>query len=77
MRVRWDHKRTRDTGAQRREYWAARLEVDTVHGLIPAFDWFHVVDAAVAALRPYCNARPMTSSAAAKADNHSDISPYF
>jgi catechol 2,3-dioxygenase-like lactoylglutathione lyase family enzyme len=47
------------------EYAAARFELDTVYGVIPAFDWFHVVDGAIVALRPFYDPRPITSSVAA------------
>jgi glyoxylase I family protein len=44
------------------EYAAARFELDTVYGVIPAFDWFHVVDGAIVAMRPFYDPRPMTSA---------------
>ena len=44
------------------EYAAARFELDTVYGVIAVFDWFHVVDGAIVALRPYYDPRPMTSA---------------
>lgn len=43
------------------EYAAARFDLDTVYGVIPAFDWFHVVDGEIVALRPYYDPRPSTS----------------
>ena len=42
------------------DHAAARFELDTVYGVIPAFDWFHVVDGAIVALRPYYDPRPIT-----------------
>ena len=47
------------------EYAAARLELDTVDGVIPAFDWFHVVDGAIVTLCPCYDLRPMLSAAEA------------
>jgi glyoxylase I family protein len=44
------------------EYVAARFELDTVYGVIPAFDWFHIVDGAIVALRPFYDPRPITSA---------------
>ncbi|HZR23070.1 MAG TPA: VOC family protein [Vicinamibacterales bacterium] len=43
---------------------AARFELDTVHGVIPAFDWFHVIDGAITEARPYYDPRPLTNVAA-------------
>jgi hypothetical protein len=43
------------------EYVAARFELDTVHGPIPAFDWFHIVDGAIVEARPYYDPRPITA----------------
>jgi hypothetical protein len=48
------------------EYAAARFELDTIYGVIPAFDWFHVIDGAIAAVRPYYDPRPMTSAVEAR-----------
>jgi catechol 2,3-dioxygenase-like lactoylglutathione lyase family enzyme len=45
------------------EYAAVRFELDTIYGVIPAFDWFHVVDGRIAAARPYYDPRPITSAA--------------
>jgi glyoxylase I family protein len=47
------------------EYAAVRFELDTVYGVIPAFDWFHVVDGRIVAARPYYDARPFMSAAPA------------
>ena len=47
------------------EYVAVRFELETVYGVIPAFDWFHVVDGAIAAARPYYDPRPITAAAEA------------
>jgi catechol 2,3-dioxygenase-like lactoylglutathione lyase family enzyme len=44
------------------EFAAARFELDTVYGVIAAFDWFHVVDGAIVAMRPYYDPRPITSA---------------
>ena len=49
------------------EYAAARFELDTVYGVIPAFDWFHVVAGVIVALRPYYDPRPITSALEASA----------
>jgi len=47
------------------EYVAVRFELETVYGVIPAFDWFHVVDGAIAAARPYYDPRPITTASEA------------
>lgn len=44
------------------EYAAVRFELDTVYGVIPAFDSFHVIDGAIVALRPFYDPRPITSA---------------
>ena len=43
------------------EYAAVRFELDTLYGVIPAFDWFHVVDGRIIAARPDYDPRPITS----------------
>jgi glyoxylase I family protein len=40
---------------------AVRFELDTVYGVIPAFDWFRLVDGAIAETRPYYDPRPMVT----------------
>jgi glyoxylase I family protein len=45
------------------EYVAARFVLDTVYGVIPAFDWFHIVDGFIVEARPYYDPRPITSAA--------------
>jgi catechol 2,3-dioxygenase-like lactoylglutathione lyase family enzyme len=45
------------------EHAAVRFELDTIYGVIPAFDWFHVVDGRIVALRPHYDPRPITSAA--------------
>jgi glyoxylase I family protein len=47
------------------EYAGVRFELDTMDGVIPAFDWFHVVDGAIVAARPYYDPRPMMAAAEA------------
>jgi hypothetical protein len=44
---------------------AARFELDTVDGVIPAVDWFHVVDGVIVALCPCYDLRPLLSAAEA------------
>ncbi len=44
------------------DYVAARFELNTVHGVIPAFDWFHIVEGLIAEARPYYDPRPITSA---------------
>ncbi|AMY09453.1 putative lyase [Luteitalea pratensis] len=46
---------------------ATRFELDTVHGTIPAFDWFRVVDGLIVEARPYYDPRPITSAMEAAA----------
>ena len=49
------------------DYVAVRFQLDTIYGVIPAFDWFHVVDGAIAEARPYYDPRPITSASEAAA----------
>jgi len=44
------------------DYAAARFELDTIYGLIQAFDWLHVVDGVIVALRPYYDPRQITTA---------------
>jgi glyoxylase I family protein len=50
------------------EYVGVRFELDTVYGIIPAFDWFHIVDGAIVEARPYYDPRPITSAMERAAD---------
>ena len=45
------------------DYVGVRFELDTVHGVIPAFDWFHVVNGEIAEARPFYDPRPLLVSA--------------
>jgi glyoxylase I family protein len=54
------------------EYAAVRFELDTIYGVIAAFDWFHVVDGAIVAFRPYYDPRPITSAVEADAITSDD-----
>jgi hypothetical protein len=47
------------------DYVGVRFELDTVHGTVPAFDWFHVVDGVIVAARPYYDPRPLTTAVTA------------
>jgi catechol 2,3-dioxygenase-like lactoylglutathione lyase family enzyme len=38
---------------------AVRSELDTVHGVVQAFDWFRLVDGVIVEVRPYYDPRPM------------------
>lgn len=38
---------------------AVRSERDTVHGVVPAFDWFRLVDGVIVEMRPYYDPRPI------------------
>jgi len=44
------------------EHIGVRFELETVYGTIPAFDWFHVVDGAIAEVRPFYDPRPITTA---------------
>lgn len=44
------------------EHVAVRFVLDTVHGPIPAFDWFHVVDGKITEARPYYDPRPIAAA---------------
>jgi catechol 2,3-dioxygenase-like lactoylglutathione lyase family enzyme len=41
------------------DHVAVRSEHDTVHGTIPAFDWFRLVDGVIVEVRPYYDPRSM------------------
>lgn len=45
------------------DHAAARFEVETIYGVIPVFDWFHVGGRTIVALRPYYDPRPMSAVA--------------
>jgi glyoxylase I family protein len=45
------------------EYAAARFEIETIYAVIPAIEWFHVVDGTIVELRPYYDARPLSAAA--------------
>ena len=43
---------------------AVRFELETVHGVIPAFDWFRVVNGEIAEARPFYDPRPLLATPA-------------
>lgn len=45
---------------------AARFDLDTTFGVIPAFDWFRVVDGLIVEARPFFDPQPITAGAGAK-----------
>ena len=46
------------------EHVAVRFELDTVNGVVPAFDFFRVVNGEIVDARPYYDPRPFTESVA-------------
>jgi hypothetical protein len=44
------------------DYVAVRFELSTIYGIIPAFDWFHIVDGLITEARPYYDPRPITTA---------------
>jgi glyoxylase I family protein len=49
------------------DYVGTRFELGTVHGVIPAFDWLHVVHGEIVEARPFYDPRPITDAAAREA----------
>jgi glyoxylase I family protein len=41
------------------DHVAVRFDLDTIHGVIPAFDFFHVVNGQIIEARPYYDPRPL------------------
>jgi len=44
------------------DYVGTRFELGTIHGVIPAFDWFHVVNGEIVEARPHYDPRPVTEA---------------
>ena len=55
------------------EYAAVRFELDTLYGVIPAFDWFHVVDGRIIAARPSFDPGPIRVGRAGGTLNRQEV----
>ena len=46
------------------DYVGTRAELETIHGVVPVFDWFHVSNDRILEVRPFYDPRPLVEGAA-------------